>query len=148
MNSMMNLRFALLWGMTVARFASSSLPMHSSCGHSDEELCGQSNEALDMLQHGAMPKVSSSKAAPGMDFAARKSLTQTDGKGRVACDFQTAGFTCLNWENLLLWWLPLGRNYHGWLPLLVQFWCWVAGSPGRQNQPKSWNLAQEPSIAR
>ena len=119
MNSMMNLRFALLWGMTVARFASSSLPMHSSCGHSDEELCGQSNEALDMLQHGAMPKVSRSKAAPGMDFAARKSLTQTDGKGRVACDFQTAGFTCLNWENLLLWWLPLGRNYHGWLPLLV-----------------------------
>lgn len=116
---MMNLRVALLWGMT-ARFASSSLPMPSSCGHSDEELCGQSDEALDMLQHGAMPKDSRSKAVPGMDlFAARKSLTQTGGKGRVACDFQTAGFTCLNWENLLLWWLPLGRNYHGWLALLV-----------------------------
>ena len=115
----MNLRVALLWGMT-ARFASSSLPMPSSCGHSDEELCGQSDEALDMLQHGAMPKDSRSKAVPGMDlFAARKSLTQTGGKGRVACDFQTAGFTCLNWENLLLWWLPLGRNYHGWLALLV-----------------------------
>ena len=115
---MMNLYFVLLWGMTVARFASSSLRMPSSCGRS-EELCGQSDEALDMLQHGAMPKDSRSKEAPGIDFAARKSLTQTDGKGRVACDFQTAGFTCLNWENLLLWWLPLGRDYHGWLPLLV-----------------------------
>ena len=119
LNSIMNLRVALLWGMTT-RFASSSLPMPSSCGHSDEELCGQSDEALDMLQHGAMPKDSRLKAVPGMDLCpARKSLTQTGGKGRVACDFQTAGFTCLNWENLLLWWLPLGRNYHGWLALLV-----------------------------
>ena len=104
--------------MTVARFASSSLPMPSSCGRSDE-LCGQSDEALDMLQHGAMPKDSKSKAAPSVDFAARKWIIQTDDNKRGVCDFRTAGFTCLNWENTLLWWLPLGRDYHGCLPLLV-----------------------------
>lgn len=74
LNSIMNLRVALLWGMT-ARFASSSLPMPSSCGHSDEELCGQSDEALDMLQHGAMPKDSRSKAVPGMDLLLPESLS-------------------------------------------------------------------------
>ena len=105
--------------MTVARFASSSLPMPSSCDPSDEELCGQSDEALDMLQHGAMPKDPKSKAAPGVDFAARKWVIQTDDNKRGVCDFRTAGFTCLNWENTLLWWLPLGRDYHGCLPLLV-----------------------------
>ena len=37
----------------------------------------------------------------------------------VKCDFQTAGFTCVDWSLVLRWWLPVGHNFIGWPVLLL-----------------------------